>query len=769
MNTKQQVQRFLLSGYFLAPIALILSVWAFYYPSLSYAFQFDDLANIVKFFDIRHKTFFELFCASSRWVSLWLNTCYYALGQFDPFYYRLGGVFFHMITGLCVFMFCLLAYGRRVQTTHTRTKQGSIEEVESSWYAQHALLLAYVTASLFLLHPVQTQTVSYVIQGQLEGLATLGMLIELLIFLALLNAQSSRAAWGWRILFFALMPFVTSTKEIVIVLPALVLLTDWFFGARGSWRQLRSRWKFHALCWISVLGFIVYYLRPEFFWGILGLKAALRSNIGNALTERPEELIRPIPFLMSQFKVIVHYLWIFIWPASLSVEYDWKLSKAWYAPDVLLPLALLCTLAYIVLRRLRRDPRDVFSFGILWFFVVTLPRASIIPSTELMSDYKTYPASLGLFMIMGIALVRGMQWLTANMMHAHRARTVVGHACVVAVLMSYGAGTTFRNMVWRSGKDFWGNVLENAPGKARAYNNYGVALCEAQEYGSAIVQFQKAMAMDAHYPDPCNNLAVAYGATGQIDKAIEAIRYSIKMQPRYPEGYNNIASFYLQKKDYANAEASLRTALTLRPHYGKAYFNLGRMYLEQGNKERAWEAFRDACTRADFDTQEVGWRAYASVSMDTERYDHAAHAITRLLNFVQPSQTEDTRFMLGSAYYFGKQFAQARQVFEQVVQQNPKNFRALFNLGETQLALNDVSAAHKTYERVAQITDQLPVARLRIAHCLSHLGRADEARVALRTLVDGAAPDQVKSMARVALGDLDKGARAAAARNGIPA
>ena len=55
-----------------------------------YNFQFDDLANITKFFDIRHYHFSRLFFSTTRWISYWLNSLHYSWGKFNPFTYRLG-------------------------------------------------------------------------------------------------------------------------------------------------------------------------------------------------------------------------------------------------------------------------------------------------------------------------------------------------------------------------------------------------------------------------------------------------------------------------------------------------------------------------------------------------------------------------------------------------------------------------------------------------------------------------------------------------------
>src|SRR3990172_9453831 len=150
--------------------ALILSClsFAFYYPSVRYDFQFDDIINIQKFYSIRMNTLWSLFMASSRWISYWINSIHYKIGKFDPYTYRLFNITAHTITGILVYFFIVCALSRFSKKT---------------FLYQNRLLIAIATAGLFMLHPVQTQTVSYVIQGQLEGLATLFTVAMCLVFI----------------------------------------------------------------------------------------------------------------------------------------------------------------------------------------------------------------------------------------------------------------------------------------------------------------------------------------------------------------------------------------------------------------------------------------------------------------------------------------------------------------------------------------------------------------------------------------------------------
>ena len=123
------------------------------------------------------------------------------------------------------------------------------------------------------------------------------------------------------------------------------------------------------------------------------------------LQTSPLARITPWAYCISEFKVILHYLWIFIWPFNMSVEYDWVLSKGFFAPDCLFPFLALVLIGYFVYRLLKKDSVNLVAFGIIWFMICIAPRSSIIPSAELIVDYKTYAASFGWLFVLACGLV----------------------------------------------------------------------------------------------------------------------------------------------------------------------------------------------------------------------------------------------------------------------------------------------------------------------------------------------------------------------------
>lgn len=721
---------------FMAPIGVAIATLLFYLPSLRYNFQFDDVASITRYFYIRNKTFSELFLINPRWISYWINTIHYKIGKFNPFGYRLFNVSLHAITSILVFYFVYYAL------SCLRKK---------NFFSTHAMSIAATTALLFALHPVQTQTVSYVIQGQLEGMAGFFMMSIAFCFLMMHRMQSSVKKSILMGMIFALTFLGTGSKEIFIMMPALLLLVDWFFVAQGDLEDLKQRWMIHAGVFVIVFCMYVYFLKPSFFFKLLGLKLEARNNIGNILTENRTDKIFPLHYFISQFKVVLHYFWIFVWPFNICVEYDWKLSKSFFSFDAIVPFFCLCLGAWYIKHALKRDKCSVVVFALLWFLVVLAPRSTIIPSSELLTDYKTYGGSMGVMLLLASFIVWAVQGLYAQWASCKKYITSEQMQYCMLVLLAFpiGYATVVRNRVWRSGEEFWKNIIDNAPGKARAYNNYAVALSEKKEYKRSIPYYAKAIEMDSSYPDPLNNIAVAYAMEGDLDRGIYYLTEGIKMMPNYPEGYNNLASFLIEKKEYAKAETMLKHAIVLRPHYGKAFFNLGKIYVSINQPEKALEAFKNSCTKGDLDNDPEPYRLWARLSLALQRYDEAIVAHSKLLEF---DKSVDTVFNLANAYYLSNNFGQAVQWYTQVLAMCPDDERILYNLGEAYFRLGNYKQAIEYFNKITSAS--MPALPLRKAACLREMNNIVEAKRTLQEYVNQ--PDLAENFKVAALTELKR-------------
>lgn len=725
----------------LPPTLLSMIAAAFYYPSLKYPFQFDDLANITKKFDIRFSNPLSAWWTHRRWMGEWLNRLNFDWGRFDPFYYRLTNVIIHIATGVLLFFLIL---------------EGCAQLKKRPFFVKNALLIAFTTSALFMLHPIQTQAVSYVIQARLEGLATLFIIATLLLILKAFQVQSLIFRIPLIILALVVGLFSCGTKEIAIVSPFLAVLLDWFFLAQEEWSSFKKRIWFHLLFSLVIFGKFVQYFKPKFFAEVVQLKKTTANNRGNILTKHAHDIITPFAYLISEFKVILHYLIIFLWPFTMSVEYDWKLSESFFSPDSFFPFLVLAALFSLAVYTLWKRNFSFFGFGLFWFFIAVAPRSTIIPSPELICDYKTYLASVGWLFIIATSFVACFDWILQKIRTISPVvyQPVIQLAMCTVLALPIGYGTMNRNLVWSTPVEFWRDISIKAPTKARGHNNLGVALSEEGKFDEAIPCYLEAIKLDRHYSDPWSNLAVAYSVKGQTDKAIGALKQAIRIFPNYPEAYNNLGTLMIKKKNYEAAEKILRIAIKLRPYYGKAYYNLGRLYMDKNDVEQAWAHFKKA-TQGDLDTVE-GFYTLGQVSLKLKKFDEAARAFTVALQrgkHIQGKQRNQILFNLANSHFMNKAYDQAQSIFELLCRHNPREHRFLYNLGETLYTKQDYEKALEIFKKLASPPFGIAQANFRYANCLEKLNKLSQAQAILQAITNSPKiPENMKRMAQSEIG-----------------
>jgi len=543
--------------YVIPPSILSVITILFYYPSLRYPFLFDDLPTILNNYEIRSTSVKHLLFSSSRWISRLINYFTFNNWKLNTFPYRVTNLVIHVLAGILVFSFVLLIC-KNVK--------------KRPFLNKHSLLLATITSGLFLLHPVQTQTATYVTQIRLEGLVVLFSFIILIIFALATYTTNNILKIAYYTACVIIAIFAAGTKEIVIVLPALIVMVDWFFLSEGDYKTFFMRLPIHIM-----IGLVLYYMlyklgTPVKTYVDMSLASGIPSNRGNLLTASPKEFITPLKYLTGQFRVILHYITMFFWPFGLSFDYGWKIPLSFWSASSLLPFIALIGVLVAGLISFIKNKISLIAFCMAWFFAVILPRSSVIPSTELVCDYKTYLASLAPLFLIAFYLTYLIVKLTSN--------RIIQIATILVLLAPLGFASMQRNKVWSSRLAFWGDVIEKTEGHvpARAYNNYAVGLAMTGKLEEAASFYKKSSRADMTYAEPVINLALHYQNKKDYRRAMTYYSYAMTLKEKHPEMFNNLGLLHLKQKNYDKAEKSFLMALKMRKHYSKSLFNLGQIY-----------------------------------------------------------------------------------------------------------------------------------------------------------------------------------------------
>jgi tetratricopeptide (TPR) repeat protein len=723
VHTKQTTTREPWWFSLMPPFLLTLITTLFYLPSLYYPFQFDDLANISKKFSIRFDNPLARCFTNSRWISDWLNCLNYKLCHVNPVYYRIFNLAIHILMGLLIFY---LVHALCTKAIH------------KPFLYSHRNVIAFVTSFLFLLHPVQTQTVSYVIQARVEGLASFFVILMLFCFIKLITSPNTLylLTWGGAL---ALCSFLAcGTKELVIIAPVLFILCDWFFISQERWEFFKSHLLFHIIFSVSFLALMVHYLTPQYALHAISLKVITANNRGNIITTTPVDFITPFQFLISEFRVVAHYILMYLWPFNISVEYNWKIIPTIFSSHVIIPFLFLLSIFSSAVYCAIKKQFSFWAFGLFWFFACVAPRSTIIPSPELGYDYKAYLASVGILFICAIPLtaffgfiLKICNYIIINHYKQGILTQPVYFLTTTLLFLPLGVLTLQRNTIWSNEIAFWEDNIKKAPEKARAHNNYGVALSEASRFDEAIKEYKRAIELDKFYSDPFSNIAVAYSLKGQFDLAIEALKSAIVLNPEYAEAYNNLGTLYIKNGNLDLAEKMLNKAIALRGYYGKALYNMGRLYIERKQDEKAWEYFKRA-TQGDLDTPD-GFYTLGQLSLRLNRHQEAVKAFERIIE--KGLSIEQVWFGLANAYYLTKDYDKAISIYTRLHQTNPLDNRYIYNLGETYFIKKNYDLALACFKKATTLPKPLPQSFFRTVNCLEQLNRKQEAKNFLQQLL----------------------------------
>src|ERR1019366_1203736 len=304
--------------------ALALLFWV-YGPSMHAVFLFDDNTQQ-----------FALPSASlplSAWIgrvrpvlafTYWVNT---RISLDDTSSYHLFNILIHALTGLLVFLVI-----RRL------LEWAGVEKASLIPFAAFGALL-------FLLHPLQTESVAY-ISGRSDALCTL---FGCASFAAFLYRRTTAITWARALLVVFLFAAAFLSKEQAVVLPALFILTDLWWSPEFPLRALRANWKLYLLLALGAAAGVVR------LWSMI--IGGGNSNAGFAMKD-----FTWYQYLFTQFRTVFAYLFNFVLPIHLTVDWDFPISHGILDRGSIFGLAGLLAMAAAAWHYRRRFPLAGYGY-----------------------------------------------------------------------------------------------------------------------------------------------------------------------------------------------------------------------------------------------------------------------------------------------------------------------------------------------------------------------------------------------------------------------
>ncbi len=544
-----------------AAIILLLIAGAIAYASsLNGPFIYDDIPNIVDnqaIHDIHNTVnLFQGPAGSGLYtrpfirVSLAVN---YAFGGDNVRGYHILNLAVHLLAGIALFGI--------VRRTLLTDRMKAI-------YGQAATTLGFACALLWMLHPLQTQAVTYIIQ-RCESM--MGLFFLLTFYCAIRGWQSSRSGlWhGAAVLFFLL---GAGSKEVIAVAPPLLLIYDAVFMKKGWKAAVRTSWPLY--CGLAggliVLAFIV----------MLGMQAAQGAGL--------KESLPPVQYWQTQPMVIFHYLRLVVWPDPLCLDYVWPLTtwqKAW--PSIMILSTLIALAGWAVFKR---KPAGFLG---AWFFAILAP-TSLVPLPDPAFEHRMYLPLAALVVLVVVGLYRFGLIMQERYAVGKDKLVLVGVVGLLVLVLLLGGITYKRNGVYASEVSIWTDTVQKSPRNSRAHLNLGLELDRAGNPYEAIRHFEEAIRLQPDYAGAYSNMGNVLANLGKTDDAIRYLQEAIRLKADYAEAYSNLGVAYGRAGRLNEAVVQLEHALRLKPDYAAAHSNLGLALGRLGRKQEAIAHFQEA-------------------------------------------------------------------------------------------------------------------------------------------------------------------------------
>lgn len=462
----------------------------------------------------------------------------------------------------------------------------------------NSLLVAFITALLFGIHPMHVESVAWVSERK-DVLYLFFYMASLYTYLFFIKANNRK--WFFYLLTFLLFALSLISKAQAVTLPLILLLIDYLVKRKYEKKLLIEKIPFLLL---SIA---------------MGIVAIIAQKETGAITDIPIfPLFDRILFASYGF---FNYILMMVVPINLSAYYSYPVKVEnlypiiYYASPVFLLLIIFFIIRFLISNR-------EFIFGFAFFILNIVLLLQLLPvGGSIMSDRYTYLSYVGLCFIIGNTFSK--TWNSP----IKKISSYKYFFAVVLLLFIYflGYSTVLRNKIWRNSETLWTDVIRKNPKTVIAYGNRGSYYQKQGKLDIALNDFNKALSLkpnqihalinradifrgngqydlsiadcnlailtDSSYSGAYMNRGIAYCIVGRLDEAFNDFEKVISLDPKNANVYCNRGNLFDMKGQVDSAISNYSKAIFIKPEYSEAYYNRGKTYLRKGNYDSAISDF----------------------------------------------------------------------------------------------------------------------------------------------------------------------------------
>lgn len=504
--------------------------------------------------------------------------------------------------------------------------------------------VALCGALLFVVHPVQTQAVNYLVQRS-TLLAALFVLLSILFFFAAEKLRSCEKTgdnlWRYRILVLAALFFgawAVLTKQNAATLPLLLFILGYYRQLVSS-RTLALRVAPFFIAPAVVV--VVMVVLPMMGGEELARVASTRQLVNL-------DGVTPLQYFVTELSVLPLYLKLLLFPSALRLDYAYPVTAHLFS---VVNVLLFCGhLAVLVLALHYRQRFRTLAFAILWFYVALMVESTFIPLDPIF-EHRLYLPIIGPIILFCALFERVIR----------KTRLVV--VGVVLLLLIFGYLSWQRNELWRQ----------------------PVAFAEDNARKSS------------HAEGPWVALSGRYLEVGRLLEARQALDRALKINPEYTRIYINLSSVSLQEGDYAGAQVAALSGLRRDPGNEKLQRNLAISYLQGGERSRG-VALLDGLARRH--PEDYSLRVLIAQSAFDQKEWSVAEKWLKNAVAIGTDGDHVPYYLLGVVFYEQKNLSAAAESLRRALQLKNTDVAIVRGLGLILLELGDFQGAREQLRKL---------------------------------------------------------------------
>ncbi|MEW5895329.1 MAG: tetratricopeptide repeat protein [Candidatus Omnitrophota bacterium] len=602
-------------------------------------FHFDDLSLLLENPQVR--SFTDLFSRQEieprKHLALVSFAINYHIAPYAPAGYRLVNIFLHFLTAVAVATALLYLF----QSPFFQKQKPFPKE-----------FLAFGAAAIFCVHPLQTDSVTYIWQRS-EILSGLFYALTLMFYWRARVLTANKRFFIYSAGFFLAGLYA---KGSVVTAPVLIGLSEimFFLDEKKTIRNLGI--------FLLVIGLM--------FSGMLIL-----DNVLFEINVRVDW-----NYFYTQCLVIWKYLQLTFLPFGQSVDHGFVWANSLWEPSVLSGfLGLVGLLAAIVFLS---SKYRLICFGALWFFIYLLPTSTVIPLLTPIFEHRLYFSLAGFGLLLADIILR---------VSKENGRTAFYLLAGIVVILS--VLTVLRNQLWRNRNTLMEDAVKKSPTYIRPHFTLGSYYIAQNRFDEAEQMFRKCLGINPHFAEAYNNLGVLVERKGKQKEAVELYERSVEEDSHYVDAYLNLSRYYAKAGRPDLSWNWISRILSVNPDH-RVYAAAAHLHLKWGDSETAKKLIQEGLSRHHSSPQI--FYVQGLLYFQQGKMEQAVSSLQSASRYAPAwfSPFND----LGVVYFSLGQYELAREALEQAHRLSPRDASIYLNLANVYHELGEYEKAEQYYQ-----------------------------------------------------------------------